>query len=201
MRRSSLVTGTVLVLLAPVAATAQVPGVDLKLLPKIGGFAPINSLQELDGGLTRSLEPSLALGLGLELDVPGLPGFRANLDYASSTKLEEEGGVAASPDVRVIALVGDVVLRRGIGVLSPYLLLGAGLKWYDFPDEASLRDGSDFTGHIGAGLELDLEFLGLFVEVSDYISSFTPEDPATDTADSRFQNDIFAMVGVKVGLF
>lgn len=209
MSAASAAPRTLVLILATLAlagpAHAQAPGVDLKLMPKVGGFAPLSELQDVasaDGEVTRSLESSLALGLAVELGVPALPGLRLSLDYASSTRLDAEEGFVpegADADVRVMALVADLVVRRGgVGPLSPYLLLGGGLKWYDFPDALALEDGSDVTGHVGAGAQFDVEVIGLFLEVSDYISRY--ETAGEGGSQSHLQHDIFVMAGVRIGI-
>ena len=197
-------------------AQAQVPGVTLQLVPKVGGYFPMSSLTEAGsafGEAAAELETSLAIGLAAELDLPASPlNLRANFDYATSSRLSREGvAEGEGAETTVLALTGDLVFRPlpRIVVLQPYLLAGGGIKKYDF-ETRDLQGGtgeffssaeSDPTLHVGAGLDLKLGPLALLAEVSDYVSWFKPESAEGSELDSRIQHDVFAMLGVRVGLF
>lgn len=197
---------------------AQLPGPNLQLTPKIGAYVPVNELAVVSnavaGNNPAELGGSLAIGLALELDLPLFPiDLRANLDYATDTRLSvgDDAGDPQEAAATLLALSGDLVFRPvpAIAPLQPYLLAGAGIKRYDF-DEEDLEEGqiedifadkSNFAFHVGAGLNVRLlPSVSLLVEVTDYISRYKPESAAAGD-DSKLQNDIFGMVGLRVGLF
>lgn len=205
----SFATAAVLgaVLLAAAPAAAQVPGVEIKLNPRIGLYVPVTDLGEFTGTggtTTVKMDNSLAIGLGAELQLAALPfGIRANLDYATGSKVNTEtGGVEEEgSETTLLAVVGDLVFRPlpRIIVLQPYLFAGGGLKQYDVETEgaASFASESDPTVHLGFGLDFGLGPLALNAELSDYISWFE----LSDTSDeSEIQHDLFVTVGFSIGL-
>lgn len=207
-RRAITLVAIVLGLATATSAQAQVPGIDLVVIPKVGAFVPLSDLGDVtDSGQTLGVSASsdLAIGLGLELDLPLSPiNFRGNVEYVPSTDISVSGTTAGGDfEAEILTLVADAVYRPlpRLVVTQPYFLAGAGIKRYDFSDnDGVLQDGvssstSDFTLHVGAGLDVGLGPIRLLGEVSDYISWF-------DLAgDSNMQNDVFAMAGFRVGLF
>ena len=196
-----LVAGSALMVAAPLAA--QAPGVDIRLNPRIGLYAPLTDLTEDSFG-SYKLDNSLAVGLGVEFDFAMLPvGVRANLDYATSSSVDfEDTSFEDTNETTLLALVGDVVFRPlpRVVVLQPYLFAGAGIKQYDFSWEGAdpdvIESESDGTFHIGGGLDFALGPMALNAEVSDYISSFEPEG----ASDSTLQHDVFVSIGFVIGL-
>lgn len=192
-------------------AGAQVPGISVQLVPKIGAYLPVSDLAEAQSGaqtIAKELEASLAIGLGVELDLPMLPvNLRGNLEYATGSEVSSEGVGAEANETTLLVVVGDVVFRPlpRIVVVQPYLLAGAGLKRYDFDIQegtaTAFDDESDFTFHLGVGVDIKLGPIALLAEVSDYISKFEPANGTTGESESKTQNDLFGMVGFKVGLF
>lgn len=185
----------------PAPAAAQAP-VGLKLVPRVGWFAPLSNLDE---GVEMASGP--AIGLALELDLPMLPlNVRANVDYAPDVELRTGNATGASTG-SVLAVVGDLVFRPAptIAFARPYLLTGFGMRRYDFGpaedpemlDAVAPPTGSDFTFHAGVGVDVGDGPVTLIVELGDYLSSWNREEGAT----SRVQNDLFVSVGVRVGLF
>jgi hypothetical protein len=201
---STLIAAAVL-LAAAAPAVAQVPGVDLKLNPRIGVYNAVSDLGEMNGR-TASLDNSLAVGLGAELQFAALPfGIRANLDYATGTEL---GGsnqeVTPTQDATLLAVAADLVFRPLPDALplQPYVFVGGGLKQYDFEssgvmDAGEFRDESDPTLHLGLGLDLGFGPLGLNAELGDYISWW---ETYTNTDETEIQHDIFLTVGFAIGL-
>ena len=192
---------------AAAPATAQAPGIELKLNPRIGLYVPMTDLGEQTFGgaaTTAKLDNSLAIGLGAELQLGALPfGIRANLDYATASKVNiETGGVEEEgSNTTLLAVVGDLVFRPlpRIVVLQPYLFAGGGLKQYDFETESAgeFESESDPTVHLGFGLDFGLGPLALNAELSDYISWFE----LTEAEDSsEMQHDLFVTVGFSIGL-
>ena len=205
----SFATAAVLgvLLLASAPAAAQVPGVEIRLNPRIGLYVPVSDLGELAGpgaGTTVKMDNSLAVGLGAELQLAALPfGIRANLDYATDSRVNTEtGGVEEEgAETTLLAVVGDLVFRPlpRIIVLQPYLFAGGGLKQYDFQTDApeSFESESDPTVHLGFGLDFGLGPLALNAELSDYISWFEIRDTSDE---SEMQHDLFMTVGFSIGL-
>lgn len=212
---TSVITAACLVAAAAPAA-AQAPGIDLKLNPRIGLYAPLTDLGEIRttaGDVVAEQSGSLALGLGLELDMAALPvGVRLNLDYATATDVEVTGdgiGTTADPvETTMLAVVGDIIFRPlpRVVVAQPYLFAGGGLKQYDFEPTTDLggaaetfQDESDFTLHLGGGLDVGLGPLAFNAEIGDYISWFELDTGAGDS-ESEMQHDLFVTVGFSIGL-
>jgi hypothetical protein len=186
-----------LLVLVPTALSAQIPGINLNLGARAGMFSPMSTLAEtLFGDL--KLKPGLGIGASLELDLPLSPiNVRANVDAALGAKLELDDGETGD-EVDVIAITGDLVFRPlpRIVVFQPYLLAGAGIKRYSSETAGTaFDDQSDFTGHIGIGGDLKVGPLAVLAELSDYISSFT-----SGSGESKLQNDVFVMVGFRIGM-
>lgn len=214
MRASRLLMSAVLLAFIAPEVSAQVPGVNLQLVPKIGAYLPANDLGEARAGaqqIKAEMAASLAIGLAAELDLPLSPvNLRFGFDYATGAEVSGEG-ISSDEELEttVLALTGDLVFRPlpRLVVVQPYLLGGAGIKVYDFDskdvtdqDLSSVfeDDENDFALHLGAGVDIKLfRNTFLLVEVSDYISRFKFQD----SGDDEIQNDIFGMAGLRVGLF
>jgi hypothetical protein len=176
-------------------AAAQVPGINLHLGARVGAFTPTAALVEDAAGEVK-LKPGLGVGASIELDIPlSLFNVRASVDAALNAKVEE-AGEETGEEVDVVNIVGDIVFRPlpRLVVVQPYLMAGAGVKRYSGAGEDG--DISDFTGHVGAGVDFKLGPLGILLEASDYISSFKDEE----TGDGKLQNDIFLMAGFRIGM-
>jgi hypothetical protein len=196
MKRMLFVLGMMLVAGAP--AYAQVPGINVHLGARAGIFSPMGALAESTEGELK-LQRGLGIGASIELDIPLSPiNVRANVDAAMGAKLELDGEEIPDTEVDVIAITGDLVFRPlpRIVVLQPYLLAGGGVKRYSFSTNVFSEDRSDFTGHIGAGADLKFGPISVLAEISDYISSFKNEG----TDESKLQNDVFVMVGFRIGM-
>ncbi|HUG40554.1 MAG TPA: hypothetical protein VMM12_08720 [Longimicrobiales bacterium] len=188
-----------------IPAAAQVPGIELRLNPRIGLYVPVTDLGEFTSGTgttTVRMDNSLAIGLGAELQLAALPfGIRANLDYATGSRVNlESGGVEQEgSEATLLAVVGDLVFRPlpKIVALQPYLFAGGGLKQYDFETETagSFESESDPTIHLGFGLDFGFGPLALNAELGDYISWFAFTDQ-----ESKMQHDLFLTVGFAIGL-
>ena len=211
-------TTRIMVALAGVAcmaapAAAQVPGIELSVLPKVGFYSPASDLaaaQDALGEVVDDRGGSLALGLALEMGVPLTAlGVRVGFDYVTGSEFtyEDEAAVEATAEQTMLAITGDVVLRPipRLVVVQPYLLAGAGVKRYDFSfDEDAGTDieaafpesETDFTIHAGIGVDLGLGPIALIAELSDYISWYE-----TGADESEMQNDLFLMAGIRLGLF
>lgn len=188
-------------------ALAQVPGIDIRLNPRIGIYTPVTELTADDAEFPNlKADNSLAVGLGIELDLPMLPvGVRANLDYATGSSVNfDEGELEESNEVTLLAVVGDLIFRPlpDVAIFSPYLFAGGGLKQYEFSFDqgagvTGFENESDGTIHVGGGLDFGLGPAALNVELGDYISWYA----ITDDSDSEMQHDIFITAGFSIGMF
>lgn len=200
MRTATLAIAA-LAVLAAAPLHAQAPAVDLNLVPKIGYFVPLSDLTTARGtfeDVETKLKNSFAIGLAAELDVLLLPvDLRANLEYAMDTGIEDVDG----SDGTLLVLTGDLVFRPlPTPFLQPYLIGGAGIKQYDLSfGTLGDEDSSDLTLHLGAGLDLKFGPLSIMAEASDYISWFE-QATSSDSSSKRIQNDVFVMIGFRVGL-
>jgi hypothetical protein len=186
---------------------AQVPGINIKLNPRIGAYIPLTDLgsaQTSLGDVDAELSGSLAIGLGVELDLPAAPvNVRLNLDYATGSDLKSTvGGTEIEPiETTLLGVVGDIVWRPlpRIVVLQPYLFGGGGIKQYDVTEDNvdDFGSESDPTIHFGGGLDFGLGPIALNAEVGDYLSWYELQAGG----DSEMQHDIFATVGFSIGLF
>lgn len=199
MRKPILVALALLTSFAAAEASAQVPGINLNLFPRVGMYTPGSELGDLEGR-TLKLGGGLAFGLSAELVLPVLPDIRANLEYASGLKLKSSGTEGEDEENTVLALTADLALNLSppLSPVKPYLLIGGGIKRYELTS-FSLRDDehSDPTIHLGAGVGVKVGPLHLVGEASDYVSWFKGEGADS----SKIQNDIFIMVGFKIGMF
>jgi hypothetical protein len=194
--KRSILAACILVLAASSSGVAQIPGINVHLGARAGLFAPAGKIGEDISARESRIASGLAFGASVEFDIPLSPiDVRANLDAALGRPMEVSGQEVPGSDVDIIALTGDLVFRPvpRIAVFQPYLLAGAGIKRYSV--EGISDPETDFTGHVGAGGDLRAGRLSLFGEVSDYISSFDGGD-----GNDHLQNDIFIMIGVRIGL-
>ena len=194
--RWSVLAGCIFVLAASRTGLAQIPGINVHLGARAGLFTPAGKIGEDVSGRETRIASGLALGASVEFDIPLSPiNVRANVDAALGRPMEVSGQEVPGSEVDIIALTGDLVFRPvpRVVVFQPYLLAGAGIKRYSV--EGIDDPETDFTGHLGAGGDLRAGRLSVFGEVSDYISSFGGGD-----GNDHLQNDIFIMVGVRIGL-
>ncbi len=206
LSKSALLATCLMLVAAPVMA--QAPGIDLRINPRIGLYQPLGNLGETQvAGVTivEEMGGSLALGLGIELDVMMLPvGFRLNMDYATGSEISRsEDGVemGESTETTLLAVVGDVMFRPlpKMVLVQPYLFVGGGLKQYDVTSEttaASFQDASDPTIHFGGGLDVGFGPLALNAEIGDYVSWFEPQE----SESSEIQHDLFLTIGFSIGI-
>jgi hypothetical protein len=176
----------------------------VQIEPKIGAFAPLSSLGFWNGDL-RSLQGSFAIGLAAEVKPPVLPRIRVGFDYATTNKISAQNGVGGpgSAGPSLLALTGDFVFSPSEGRVRPYALIGAGIKRYNYSvskvSDITTRgildaNQSDFTGHLGVGVDVGVGASGLRLELSDYVSHFDVN------GTSRLQHDLFVMLGLRVDL-
>ncbi|MFP4623077.1 MAG: hypothetical protein ACLFRX_02740 [Gemmatimonadota bacterium] len=203
----SVILVSCLVLIA-IPVRAQVPGIDLRLNPRIGLYEPLNDLAEFQAAgesVVAEQGGSLALGLGLEVDLAMLPvGVRLNLDYATGSDIQvtsNDVDLGDPIETTLLAVVGDVIFRPlpRVVVVQPYLFAGGGLKQYDVDEGTTATEfesESDPTIHLGGGIDFGLGPLALNAELGDYISWYE----ITGTDGSEVQHDLFVTIGFSIGL-
>lgn len=201
--KAAIATGFLFLLAAPLHA--QAPGIDIRLNPRIGLYEPLSDLGQIGeagSGVVAEMGGSLALGLGLELDIMMLPvGFRLNMDYATGAEVSRSDGVGEPTETTLLAVVGDVMFRPlpKLVLVQPYLFAGGGLRQYDVSDAtttSSFRASSDPTLHLGGGLDVGFGPLALNAEIGDYISRYE----LTEGGDSETQHDLFVTIGFSIGI-
>ncbi len=208
---SAIIAATLFGMAAP--AAAQAPGIDFRLNPRIGLYEPLSNLGDAPDAVSTAaseLGGSLALGLGVEIGVAALPvGLRLNLDYATGSEVKYDNGFETESgyETTVLALAADLMFRPipKLIIAQPYFFAGGGLKQYDFEPTSTdpvgtFEDTSDFTAHLGGGLDVGFGPLSLNAEVGDYISWWESQNPLDVDADSEIQHDLFVTIGFVIGL-
>lgn len=176
-----------------------------RLLPQLGMYAPASELPPL-GEATEfgKRQSTLALGLAIELG----PSLRVGVLHGTGGDIpfDAVGCEDCTARSTVSSLTATLVVRPlpRLAMVQPFLLLGGGVKRYDFDREdlqnegvnAALSDANDVTGHLGLGAELSLGGFRLLVELQDLVSNF---DPDVEGVDASFQHDLFLTVGLPLG--
>jgi hypothetical protein len=184
---------TVLVTMLVCLATASTLSAQISVTPMIGGYVPATDVNQIGGSaenIAKTREGTLSLGLNV-----GLGPLRGTLAYASGTTIKN----ASSQNIgkgNVLAAAADLVIRPLPRILvQPYLLAGAGKKFYRYDASAALGSGVDkeaFALHGGVGADLSLGKLGVVAELTDFLSK--------GAEDKWNAHDAFLMFGVKVPL-
>jgi hypothetical protein len=201
--RSALAWPIALVALAAAALLADPASAQLRLVPQVGLYAPASELPSLDDAREfGKRESSLAYGLALELG----PGLRLAVLHGSEGSIPISGVGCVDCDARstVTSATATLVVRPlpEIAFLQPFVLLGGGVKRYDFTREdledeglrRVLTDTNDATAHLGLGVQIALGGFTALVELQDLVSNFSAEG-----VDSRFQHDLFLTLGLALG--
>ena len=184
---------TVLVTMVVCLAKASTLSAQISITPMIGGYVPATDVNQIGGSaenIAKTREGTLSLGLNV-----GLGPLRGTLAYASGTTIKN----ASSQNIgkgNVLAAAADLVIRPLPRILvQPYLLAGAGRKFYRYDASAALGSGVDkqaFALHGGVGADLSLGKLGVVAELTDFLSK--------GAEDKWNAHDAFLMFGVKVPL-
>ena len=184
---------TVLVTMVVCLAKASTLSAQISITPMIGGYVPATDVNQIGGSaenIAKTREGTLSLGLNV-----GLGPLRGTLAYASGTTIKN----ASSQNIgkgNVLAAAADLVIRPLPRILvQPYLLAGAGRKFYRYDASAALGSGVDkqaFAFHGGVGADLSLGKLGVVAELTDFLSK--------GAEDKWNAHDAFLMFGVKVPL-
>lgn len=198
-------------LVAPVAAAAQLPGVEV--VPFAGMYRPMQSLPSVrEGGedVSASLDDGLALGASVEVRFIGPLRVRGNWMHAR-TELAVGGTqeTLRRTPARVNAWVADLVVSGPrLLVARPYLLVGTGYRRYSF-DEDRLGTGAaeafgagstDRAGHLGAGVAASAGRFGITIEARNYTSVVRSRQAGASAIGTR-QHDLVYAAGVRVRAF
>ena len=184
----AVLSATALLALAVPAVRAQIV-----IEPMVGGYVPASNVNQVQGNATdiaKTRDGTLSLGLNV-----GLGMLRGSLAYASGTTIKN----ASKQDIgkgNVLAAAADLVIRPLPRIfVQPYLLAGAGEKFYKYDASTSLASGGDdqdFAFHGGLGADLMLGHVGVVAELTDFLSK---------GADSKWNvHDAFLMVGLRLPL-
>jgi hypothetical protein len=177
-----------LVAAVPLALPAQVA-----LTPMFGGYLPANNVQQVTTdarSVAETRQGTLSLGLNLDLGA-----LRGTLAYASGTTIQN----ANRQDIgkgNVLGAAADLVVRPLPRILvQPYLIAGAGEKFFKYDQSATLADGTPqhvFALHGGLGADVMLGPVGVAAELTDFLSR--------DAANKWDNHDAFLMMGLKLKL-
>jgi hypothetical protein len=188
MRLRFVLSGAVLLASVASGASAQVT-----ITPMVGGYIPASDIHQVSSGaqnVAKSRDGTLSLGANI-----GFGALRATLAYASGTTIKN----ASSQEIgkgSVGTAAADLVIRPLPRVLvQPYLVAGAGEKFYRYDDAATLFTGGNkqaFGWHGGLGADVMLGSIGVAAELTDFVSK---------GADDKWDvHDAFLMVGLKLRL-
>ncbi|HKJ93200.1 MAG TPA: hypothetical protein VJ957_08530 [Longimicrobiales bacterium] len=190
------------------AVSAQVPGIGLDIVPKIGGEFPLSDLPTTPSSIdVANIGSTLAWGVAAELGLPFLPfNLRADVSGTTSKSISPATGVTSNTvDQTMMAIFGDLVFRPlpKIILFKPYLMAGLGVKRYNYSlsdptsvFQQSFTNTNDLAYHLGLGLDIGLGPLSLVAELNDYMNQY---QYATG-GSKKLQHDLFAMLGLRFGI-
>ena len=206
--------------MSPAAAAAQ----DGMRPAGTGVVEASGSTLELTGyvGLTLPMSVLGAQGDTLEAELSTKPSFSAGLElwFGNGFGIGVMGGLA-SPELSLTTadsetgmqdvaelgtadyLHGEAVLlwrpqlEGSAAVLLPYFGAGAGVRRLEFEADSGFEDTTDVTIVLNAGTHIPIsDRIHLRLDLRDLISSFE----GGPFEDSNLQHDIFAQVGLGIGL-
>lgn len=165
----------------------------ISISPMVGGYVPASDVNQVQGSATniaKTRDGTLSLGANVEFSM-----LRGSLAYASGTTIKN----ASKQDIgkgSVLAAAADLVIRPLPRILvQPYLLAGAGEKFYKYDQSSTLLSGGDqrtFAFHGGLGADVMLGKVGAVAELTDFLSK--------GVDDKWNVHDAFLMVGMKFRL-
>jgi hypothetical protein len=180
-----LVPATALLIAVAPLARAQVA-----ITPLLGGYVPASDVNQVTGtasNIAKTRDGTLSLGADVDFGM-----FRLSGAYATGTTIKN----ASREDIgkgSVLATTADVVIRPLPRILvQPYLVAGAGEKFYKYDESPTLLSGGNrntFAVHGGLGADLTLGSVGVVTELTDFVSK---------GADNKWNvHDAFLMAGLK----
>ena len=182
-----------IIIAGAVFATPAIVHAQVAITPMIGGYVPAGSINQVTSGaqtVATTRQGTLSLGGNLDL------GFlRGTVDYVSGTTIQDASRTTLGKG-NMLAAAGDVVIRPLPRILvQPYLIAGAGEKFYRYDENTSfLNPGTQraFAWHGGLGADLMLGNVGAVAELTDFVSK---------GSDAKWDaHDAFMMVGMKLRL-
>jgi hypothetical protein len=195
--------------LASLLLSAQPVAAQVRLIPSVGLYSPWAELPSAGEGVDDlKKDGSLAFGAALELGTPDAVSFRINVLHATDSEVPYTD-VGCDEDCArstVSAATATLALRPfSIPIARPFLLIGGGVKRYDFTRqdlqnegvEAILNDQNQLTGHIGVGAELNLGLFRLVGEISNLVSQFDTEGDVGES--DQLQHDVYFTIGLVIG--
>lgn len=184
----ALLATTTLLAISALRIDAQV-----SITPMVGGYVPASDVNQVTGdaqNVAKTRDGTLSLGANVEFGI-----LRGTLLYASGTTIKN----ASKENIgkgSVLGAAADLVIRPLPRLLvQPYLVAGAGQKFYRYDESTSFQSGgndTDFAFHGGIGADVMLGSIGVAAELTDFLSK-----GADDTWNVH---DAFLMVGVKLRL-
>ena len=176
-----------------VIGVASISESQVTITPMAGGYIAASDIHEVTSGaqtLARSRDGTLSLGANIDFGM-----LRGTLAYASGTTIKN----ASSQELgkgSMFATTADVVVRPLPRILvQPYLIAGAGEKFYRYDESASVFTGGNtkaFGLHGGLGADAMFGKIGVAGELTDFVSK---------GADDKWNvHDAFLMVGLKFRL-
>jgi hypothetical protein len=180
-----LVPATALLIAVAPLARAQVA-----ITPMVGGYVPASDVNQVAGSasnIAKTRDGTLSLGADVDFGM-----FRLSGAYATGTTIKN----ASRQDIgkgSVLATTADVVIRPLPRIfVQPYLVAGAGEKFYKYDESPTLLSGGNrnaFAVHGGLGADLTLGSVGVVTELTDFVSK---------GADNKWNvHDAFLMAGLK----
>jgi hypothetical protein len=178
---------------ALVAAIAPFAASQVTITPMAGGYIAASDVNQVSSGaqnLARSRDGTLSLGADVDFG-----SLRGSFAYASGTTIQNASRQAIGKG-SMFATTADLVLRPMPRIfVQPYLIAGAGEKFYRYDQSASVFTGGDtkaFGLHGGVGADVMFGSLGVAGELTDFVSK---------GADDKWDvHDAFLMVGLKLRL-
>lgn len=182
--------GAALVVAAGLAAPAAA---QLTITPMVGGYIPASDIHAVSSGaqnLAKTRDGTLSLGADLDVGI-----LRGTLVYASGTTIKDANRSEIGKGT-VAAATADLVIRPLPRILvQPYLVAGAGEKFFRYDDSAVQLAGGNqhvFGLHGGVGADIMLGSIGVAGELTDFVSK---------GADDKWDvHDAFLMVGLRLRL-
>ena len=170
-----------------------------------GVLAPLSLLSTSDISFSTEVSSSAAVAGGVTwwLGAVGLAARGAWAPARLSLRPTGIGGAVPDDlgDADYLAGTVDLVYRLrppgAAAMVEPFLAVGGGVRRLELDAVASpeVRSSTDPVGTVAAGARVDLWLpVALRFEVRDHLSRFD----ATETGDSKLQNDILITVGLSV---
>jgi len=192
----------------------QNPAPRVSVIATVGYLHPVQDLRPVLTGTTAGvrLEAAPQLGLAAQIRTPLPLDVRLGFSHAWPTmRVASTSEESSTNRSSVTFAVADLVIHGpGLGAVTTHLLVGGGVKHYDFDQKALsggaavdyARDVTDPALHLGLGAEFAFRRYGLLLEMSDYESAFDRKTSGPDgsSAAAPQQHDLVISAGVRIGI-